>query len=79
MDTLGNLTLGKIAMAFKICHVISGDIAIIALQFSDELMNQIIKIEGNSLWLIKHYPYVIQLTNPKFCAKSWYNTLPLNS
>jgi hypothetical protein len=49
MDTLGNLTLGKIAMAFKICHVISGDIAIIALQFSDELMNQIIKIEGNSL------------------------------
>jgi hypothetical protein len=36
--------------------VINGDIAIITLQFSDELMNQIIKIEGNSLWLIKHYP-----------------------
>jgi hypothetical protein len=52
MDTLenfGNLTLGKIAMAFKICHVINGDIAIITLQFSDELMNQIIKIEGSSL------------------------------
>jgi hypothetical protein len=52
MDTLGNfgnLTLGKIAMAFKICHMINGDIAIITLQFCDELMNQIIKIKGSSL------------------------------
>jgi hypothetical protein len=52
VDTLGNfgnLTFGKIAMAFKICHVINGDIAIITLQFSDGIMNQIIKSEGNSL------------------------------